>query len=475
VISDITWSEFGLLFVSLILILAGWVFQKYDDGHADKILNTTYYYKVQNRFTKAFARVSKNRSFGFLLIAWSVLAIIILLVPKGERFSQIASEAISILVALLIAYLSVDYLLKYIRQGERMRINSNADIIEHYEGSDGEVDLSKEFIDMSDLPQWNGEELGYPNNGSGKFPAVVEDKPSYAKTVGDIDINFRNEMYEIGEDISGIIEPEEDLFLREFKRGDNFSGLNFRVREMRDESIVGEKTTYYRSFKTNFCPDLEFNNGSKTLRKLTDGILFGEDGKLKSIDESPLSDHLGIACICITTDGRTRLVIRSPEVAIDQLSLSLPVSGSANLLRRKSKQDLELEDFIYEEIEEEITDDETSIEDVREDVVSLIYLGTVRRMERLGKPDLFSVAVLDEDFEFSIGTNEYIGVIGDGEGDDNLNLDMDIHTPEDILTRDNVDKITNEYIEAISDEERPPSIGLASCVYLLNQVTDEIE
>lgn len=448
-------SETFAIFVMTLITIVWYIERKLD--LEETLLTSEYYHKFQAHTLRVFRKIVKNRTAVMLSLAWVILASVFFLLPEGERFDTIASDVISILVALLLAYLSADYFLQYSKHSERIRIKSQDDIIEHYmsEDSDG-PDLTNDFINMGKLESWRRGDID-------KIPAAVESMPGELRKLNELSMEIEDNMYEIDEDIYGMIEPEENLFLGEFQRGNHYSGLLFRLDSISDDGLefYGEKTTYYRSFVTNFCPDLTFNNGSTTLRKLTDDILFQNEG-LRDMSESPLSDHLGVACMCITMDGDSWFVVRSHEVAVEQLAISLPVSGSASLSAGEGDiSELAVEDFIYEEAKKEIGADRT-------DIKNIFYLGTVRRMERLGKPDIFAVAFLEEDFNPSINESEYVDVW-------KPDADVQITEPAELFKDENVEKLINAYALSLAKKDRSVSTGLLSCLYLFKKVADSID
>jgi len=271
---------------------------------------------------------------------------------------------------------------------------------------------------------------------------------------------MQEQYYDFHPDVMAMIEPELDDLRETFRQEGHFSGLLFRLDRISEGRFYGEKTSYYRSFVTNFCPDLTLQSG-KTLRELTMPLLFDHEGDLRPLAESPLSDHLGIACLVVTTDGTVFLARRSESVAVDQFAISLPVSGSATIIPAiKRRNEPTMEGFFYNEIAEEMDIDTAHVQD-------LVYLGTVRRIERLGKPDAIGIAVIDANTEWRDTSGEYTKLTAH---------DLDVESLPVDASGLMATTVTNEILETFATEIKKhgqPSVGLLSAMYLLDQHSND--
>lgn len=410
---------------------------------SNALLNTRSWAYVDSYGTRIFAWGVEHRLFAAVLFAWVVVVLHVPLVPAEERFTVGAENFLAVLLTVVVALVSANYLVQFLRYGERRRIADVDEIQSAYDRTDA-------FLDVGSLESWP-DEIDHPT----VVPAVVED--ARVVDVADVEIRFRDQYYEFHPDVEAIIEPEIDDLRDTFRQEGHYSGSLFRLERISGGTFYGEKTSFYRSFVTNFCPDLSLQSG-KTLRRLTEPPLFDEGG-LKPLSASPLSDHLGIACLVLTTDGTLLLARRGGDVAVDQFTTSLPVSGSASIAHSlASGDDPTLESFFYKEMAEEI-----SVE--REHVRGLQYFGTIRRMERLGKPDSIAIAVIESDAEWRNDSGEYTQLV-------EYELDLDDTLSDASSVRDPAvaDEILDTLAGAASSPGRP-STGLLSAMYLLDDCT----
>lgn len=412
-------------------------------------LFNTRTWRLTNEYASSLVRwMVNNRFLTALLFTWVVVILHIPLAPPGERITVGAENLLAVLLTVVVAFVSATYLVQFLKYGERRRIGDTDEVLSTY----GQTDP---FIDVSELEVWTNR-----NDHPTVIPAAVED--IRVADVDDLDLEMENKYYDFHPDVMAMIEPELKDLRQTFHQEGHFSGLLFRLDRISDGVFYGEKTSYYRSFVTNFCPDLTLQSG-KTLRKLTIPHLFDNEGKLKPLAKSPLSDHLGIACLVITTDGTVFLARRSESVAVDQFAMSLPVSGSATITPNIKKEDQPtIADFFYNEIEEEMDIDKSNVR-------KLIYLGTVRRMERLGKPDAIGIALVDAEAEWRNESGEYTNLTAYELDVESLLLDP----PKSIAPG-----VANEVLRTFAAEIEKygqPSVGLLSTMYLIDQHSNDDE
>ncbi|WP_250597383.1 hypothetical protein [Natranaeroarchaeum aerophilus] len=408
----------------------------------NKLFNTRGW-RLTNEYVSSLAiLVASHRFLAALLLAWIVIVLHIPLAPPGERVIVGAENLLTVLLTIVVAFVSATYLVQFLKYEERRRIGDTDEILSTY-------DRTEPFIDVSDLKVWtNG--IDHPT----VIPAAVED--IRVADVTDLDLKMENRYYDFRPDINAMIEPELDDLQQTFQQEGHFSGLLFRLDRISDGVFHGEKTSYYRSFVTNFCPEITLQSG-KTLRELTIPLLFDNTGNLKQLAKSPLSDHLGIACLVITTNGTVFLARRSESVAVDQFSLSLPVSGSATITPNiKNEDEPTIAGFFYNEISEEMDIGESHVQ-------QLIYLGTIRRMERLGKPDAVGIALVDAEAEWRDESGEYTKLTA---------YDLDVKSPlldpSQSITPEVADEVLRTFAAEI-EKHGQPSVGLLSTMYLLDQ------
>lgn len=381
--------------------------------------------------------IRRRRAFAALALVVCLTAIHLFLVPPQERQSVFIDTTLTVLTTLTIAYVSMDYFVPYLQSSERNRIASPSQVVKYY-------DAPEEFVSPSRIPGWK------PQLRTSAIPVVIEHTPSRPTPIDKLSVKHCETYYDFPPRISAVVQPRieklEELFFRE----GYFSTVQSRLDRIEDGVFVTEKTSYFRSFVTNFCPDYELYKG-KTLRSLTQSQLFKDEKWLRPLSESPLSDHLGVAGLVITSDGSVLLSIRARAVAIDKRTKALSFSGSAshdvggeNVIRSS----------LLAELQEELEISEQHVQEIQ-------YLGTVRRMERLGKPDAVAVVLVDEQATWKGSSSESAAVSC-------VELDT-VHRIGGIDTLFN-EAVAEEILNTIADElSKSPyraEIGVLTFVYL---------
>lgn len=441
--------QVGSVAVPLILIVSGAVVV-YLLSNADSLTEridlfarprlSRLVYQLERPISEVVSWVSSHRLLALILFTWIVLVLHIPLTPPGERVTVATENFLAVLLTIVVAYASADYLVDYLRYSERRRIADAATIRDAYDN----VDL----VDVSDVAGWESETT------TSTAAATIEHRPDGITRINAIDLDLQDDYYEIDGDLAAILEPERELLAGKFRQEGHYSTPLVRLDAIDGDTFTVEKTSYYRSFLANFCPDLTLDSG-KTLRELTKPLLVDEQG-LRPLAESPLSNHLGVGCLVVTMDGEIFVAVRSGRVAVDQYSIALPVSGSASSTITDGVDNPSVADFVYAEIEEELALDESSVR-------RLFYTGTIRRMERLGKPDVLAIAVVDADIEWSNTSGEYMSL-------QRLNLGTSIalDKPTDVFRPAVVDAIVGSIQVRIADET-PPTASILSVLYFLDQ------
>lgn len=372
-----------------------------------------------------------------LLAALLLVVIHAFFVPDGERGAVFVDTAITVLTTLAIAYASFNLLAPYRISSERDRIMAPSKVVEFYESP-------KSFITPSQVSGWR------PQLPTDSIPVAVEHAPEQPTHVEDLQIHDSDSYYELSPKLNAFVEPRigelEELFFHE----GYFSSIQARLDRVEDDVFFMERTSYYRSFITNFCPDYDIYKG-KTLRELSEELLFEDEDQLRPLKESPFSDHLGVAGLVVTPDGSILLSVRGRGVAIDKRTKAISFSGSAS-------HGVGSENVIKSSLLAEL-DEELSIGE--EHVQAIQYLGTVRRMERLGKPDAVAVVLVDEQSTWCSASPESTDV-----SQVNVNIEQQIDGIDSLFRKSTAEAIIRAIANELATTSYRAEIGLLTFVYL---------
>lgn len=267
------------------------------------------------------------------------------------------------------------------------------------------------------------------------------------------------QLYTVPKRLESLLEPYEDDISRMFRQENRRNEEKMRLDEYRDGTFVYSRTTYYRSFLTNFCPDYP-TRSKGTIRTLTAPLLF-DDGSAVPLSESAFSNHFGGGGLVVTTDGEVVIAVRGKTVAVEGNSKHLSFSGSFNY---ETITDDGLEGQI-----KSILEKETGID--RSNVVETCMLGVTRRIERLGKPDLVTIVLVNEEASWEAATQQFISM-------DTVPVtseDVRFNSINDLFKDDQAYTITRSLVKHLDERAYPPSIGLVSAIYLMDALADSID
>lgn len=358
--------------------------------------------------------------------------------PSDVQGSKVFEVLASALTTVLAVVFSVDYVAPYLKRTERRRIARPDAVVDAH-------DRSPDFLDVPGGDGAVGRFRGYDD----ALPVAVEYLPASPTPVDEVRIRDDGGFYDFPESVRATLGPERERFEALFRRERLHSELLSRVASVEaDGTHVVERTSYYRSFVTNFCPDLALTPNA-TPRDLLGRFVFDRDGRVRPLADSPLSDHLGGGCLLVRPDGRVVLARRSEGVSIEKRTLSLSFSGSFDV------HDATLTEALADEAVEELG---VSSDAVR----SLTYLGTVRRVERLGKPDVVSVGLLADEAHIDTDSPEVADVV-------EVETGVSPTTIDGLFEAENVRAVVEAVLTAVDDADVPPAIDLLTVLALLER------
>lgn len=449
---------------------------------------------IVRRFYNSIKQVAAIRQEPIARV-WLALGVtigVLLLVIWWRAPNLIGSLSINLLAGaiggIVGVYFSLEVIRPYIRTIERQRIDPAKKILNTYETiyKDDETAYPN-FIRLDEIEAWEDSSLPHYAEKTIEYlpgpvgqvlmrgiepeaPLMITSEQSEIRPLdsfscvlakregGDGEGIDSEALYTVPEGLGSLLEPYYDdirqMFLEENRRNEP----KVRLDEYRDGTFVFSKTTYYRSFLTNFCPDYPTRNEAP-IRTLTAPLLFDEDGDALPLSESPFSNHFGGGGLVVTTDGKILLSVRGKTVAVEGNSKHLSFSGSFDY-------ETVAKDGLRAEIEA-ILKDETGIES--SSIVEVCTLGVTRRIERLGKPDLVTLVLVDEDVSWGAATNQFVAMDAVPVSPD---ADLRIDSIAELFEGNRPYTATRSLVSHLDERAYPPSLGLVSAIYLMDSLAD---
>lgn len=397
-----------------------------------------------SQFRRIFS--NKNVKIGLLILAIGVTLLIMLLLffPK-EAPSAVITTLISATASFTGAYLSYGVVRRHVISTEQDRIASRETVVDHYEDKLpllGLVHLT-EIVDIS-LPE--------------RLPVFTLEEAPDCESKLTFGINLTNNVYKFPDSIRGFFGPYFDEIESRFETEGKFNSRKARLDRIEGTNLHIGETTYFRSFCTNFAPDLNLPNNGPTLREEFDHEFIRGD-QIVSLADSPFSNHLGGGGLLITADGFAILGFRTADVTVGEQVVGNSFGG--NFEYKNLHTGANPEDELLREATEEIKAfDKSSIRE-------LIPLALIRRVDWLGKPDIHAIAFADE-LDNHTQTHE--------EFYDGLSVDLGIDQVESIheLFNAGVARSCVKHIATAADQSAfEPSVNLLLILELWLRVAED--
>ena len=314
-----------------------------------------------------------------------VVAVGTLVVFPREAPSTIVGLVLSATASFAGAYLSYAIVAKHLMSTERERINTPEAVCERYRG---DVDLLEpstvRTVADASVPERLPVSAVIEADGG---DSVAGDDPGPAPDGIDLDVEVDDGVYEFPASVRGYFGPYLDDLRERFETEGKFNTRKARPCRIADGTVHIEETTYFRTFCTNFAPDLTPPNGGPTLREEFRREFLDDDG-LVTLADSPFSNHLGGGGLLITADGFALLGLRTADVTVGERTVGASFSG--NFEFRNLRAGAAPADELLREATEEVESFDAS------DARAVVQLALVRRVDWLGKPDLHAFVFADE-------------------------------------------------------------------------------
>jgi len=376
---------------------------------------------------------NENVKLGLLVIAIGVSVLIVfLLFFPNETPSVVITTLMSATASFAGAYLSYGVVMRHIISTEQDRIAPPETIVDHYD----------DRLPMLKLVHLNKTvDTPIPE----RLPVFTLEEASGCEHKLTFSVNLTNNVYNIPASIRGFFDPYFEEIESRFETEGKFNSRKARLDRVEGTNLHIGETTYFRSFCTNFAPDLILPNDGPTLREEFDHEFIRGD-RIVRLGDSPFSNHLGGGGLLITADGFAILGFRTADVTVGEQVVGNSFGG--NFEYKNVQTGANPEDELLREATEEIKAFDKS--SVRE----LIPLALIRRVDWLGKPDIHAIAFADE-LDNHTQTHEefYDGV--------SVNLGIDQIESVDELFNVEVARICVKRIATAADQSAfEPSVNL---------------
>jgi len=381
---------------------------------------------------------------GFILFC---LLLVLELWPVDGFTTAIVRTTLSLAEIGLAVFVSLELFKNGLRPHAKERIDRPENVVEFYE----DRGCTAEFIQLPSLPGWI-DSSSLPD----RAPGIVESVPESPLRTKELQVDIEGQYFPLPDRVQRLYEPVIKDIQEQFVEEDNFNQIKLRPLSYVDDEFRMGTTTFFNNFATNLSPDYQLFT-HRTPRELLHPLVFRNDGNIRSLSETDLPYIAASAGIVIDRSGKAIFPIRSRDLVIEGMNLGLSFGGSWD-------KDVVESEGVHGQILRELAEER---EIHREEDIVLYYLGTLRRLELMGKPDCFLVALTDTALSKDVVSREE---------SDAVVIDL---VPEDV-TVDSINTLLN-HVETVNervsrlliDSSYPPSPGLLYWLYLLNLAASE--
>lgn len=403
--------------------------------------------KIQTRDVLSLA-VSENRIRVplALFVAIFVLWVLLQRSATGDLPMAVIQTLLSIAEVMLGVYISFELIFDGLRPASRDRILRPDEVVEFYEARG----CAGAFVRMTDLPGWDPESAAID-----RVPAVVESIPDRPVPTTELTVTLRDRYYPLPDRVERLYEPVLDDLEGKFVDEGNFNQMKLRPMAFGEDGFEMGTTTFFNNFATNLCPDYDLYD-HRTPRELLHPLVFHPDGRLRSLGETDLPYIAASAGMVVAENGEAIFPIRSRDVVIEGMNLGLSFGGSWDA-------DVVEVEGPHGQVTRELAEERGVTADHDVDVH---YLGTMRRLDLLGKPDCFVTAVVDGVPDWSADSREETESVV-------VRLVPEDVTVDDIGTLlEHAETVTERVCALLAESPYRASPGLLYWLYLLNQQAD---
>lgn len=360
----------------------------------------------------------------------AAISVLVLIYYPTAAPSTILSVISSATASFTGAYVSYAVIARHLLGTERDRIDPPEEVCDRY---------------VKSVPLLRATQLGASEMdcSSRYLPCVIIDDADPDEILTG-EVRICSDPYVFPPSIDSLLEPRMDVLRNRFETEGKFNARKARVESVDGDILTVSETSYFRSFCTNFAPDMDGPNGGPTLRESFENE-FVTDSGIAPLGDSLFSDHLGGGGIAVTTDGKALLGVRAANVTVGERKVGHAFGGNfefRNLLGGSS---------VHDELRREATEELSGLD--AGDVVSLTGLGLVRRVDWLGKPDVHCLALIDGEQSYGQASTEFYGGVTVDLGVDELTDASNLFDPA------TADHCVGKIREAIEKTSLTPSVN----------------
>lgn len=407
-----------------------------------------YYQKIKLRWYKLRLLIqdsrrwlTRDRSVVITTVTGALLAASIV-VNTQYNFSGVLSIVFELIVPIcqiiLGSVFSIEILSYNTDPVDRDRLDPPAQVVQSYKEMETPgVSYTDQFIDLNYT--YDG---FYSQNNLRKLPAVPEAVPSHPVPTNEIEFRPTSEksFYSLPDRAQKIFHPIINKIEKRFVDENHFNQMKVRPTKVSTTAFVGGKTTFFNNFACNLCADWNVFN-SRTPRDLLHPLVFDSNGRLRDLDETPMPYIAASSGLIFSKSGQTVLPVRSGNVVIQGRQLGESFGGSWDW-------DIIQQDGVEGQISREYTTERESVES------SFYHLGTMRRVDLMGKPDTYLLGYTDDKLDWEESSPEHLYPVVVDILPENETFD----SYQEIIN--NASKVTESILQVVSSAPFQPSHGL---------------
>lgn len=328
---------------------------------------------------------------------------------------------------------------------DRKRLNGPGTVVDHYH----EEGCEPGFVGTAAFVGDRSVSASVPD----RLPVVPEARPDRPVPLTELDVVLHEDRYyDLPDRIEELYGPFVDRFATEFVDEGHFNEQKLRPIAVEGDRLELGRTTFFNNFVANLSADYELFD-PRTPRELLHTAVFDDDGTLEPLTETDMPYIAASSGLLFSTAGETVLPIRSGNVVIQgwQLGESFGGSWDWEVIRQGGP---------TAQVQQEFTSERTGSSDL---AARFQHLGTMRRVDLMGKPDNYLLGYVDGDPDWEEESDEHVypvvtRVVPEGET---------IDGPAELYDRHEV--VLDRILDAIADSPYEPSVGLLTWLWLFDR------
>lgn len=353
---------------------------------------------------------------------------------------RLLGSAVAVLEVFLGAVLSLEAFARRDDAVDRRRLREPADVVAFY----AERDCDDAFVRVD----WPAGVDGLP----GVLPVVPEAVPDSPVPVEDVDVVLDEaDDYGLPERAERLLGPFVDSLADEFLDEGHFNQRKVRPRRVTASRFVCGRTTFFENFVCDLCPDYALFE-HRTGRELLHREVFDADGRLRALDDTAMPYIAASSGLLFSRAGDVVLPVRGRDVVVQGRMLGESVGGSWDW-------DVVERDGFAGQVAVELTEERAESATLDP---AFHHLGTVRRIDLMGKPDSYLLGFVDGDPAWRATSGEHdhpvvVPVLPEDEVFDDA---------ADVLAH--ADDVVGAVLGAVADSPYDPSLGLLTWLWLFD-------